>query len=347
MSIKKSTSSSIPPRGSDRAAPPVWQVGDLVADRFRVLDLLGSGGLGQVYAAQDLELNTQVALKTLRSDFIAGAGARSSLQREVQLVGQVRHPNLCQVYGLHWHCWGAARAVPATGSTVGWPVVAMEWLQGETLEQRLERGGALPPARARQVAMDIARALSVLHAAGIVHGDIAASNILLARDEGGAQRAVVMDFGLARAVGRDDDDLANLPPGTVAYMAPERIQGGPSSPASDLYAAGLVIYQALTGVIPFLKVELAATLRARLTEEPLPPRLLCRNLEADFEALLLRCLKRDPSARFASAWGFLGALAGATVGEAAADELRAPEHGSRASEEVRGASLRTRAPWER
>jgi tetratricopeptide (TPR) repeat protein len=268
--------------------------------------------MAQVYEAEDLELGQSVAIKVLRSDIANDVRATSLLKTEVRLARRVTHPNVCRIFDVFHH-----PAQDENGSRATVLVVAMELLHGETLTARLRRG-RLFPAEALPLIRQIADGLAAAHAAGVAHLDLKSGNVVLVPDRDGV-RAVITDFGLAQRM-----DLADRPAagstgfrGTAAYMAPEQVAGREVTAAADLYAFGVVVYEMVTGRLPFRGVTPRATAEKRLTELPTPPSVHAPDLSPAWEQAILQCLARDPARRFGSALEFAARLEGASSEPAA------------------------------
>jgi tetratricopeptide (TPR) repeat protein/tRNA A-37 threonylcarbamoyl transferase component Bud32 len=297
--------------GAATAAPrktgePSFPAGLLVAGRYRVVSFIAQGGMGEVYEVEDLELRDRVALKTVRPEIAEGALAIERFRREIQLSRKVTHPNVCRIFDVaHHHPPGAATP----------PIIflTMELLRGETLAQRLRRGplgGELLP-----IARQIAQGLDAAHQAGIVHRDLKPGNVLLVPRGGAPPRAVVTDFGLARLTAGAQPAGLTLTGGdglvgTPAYLAPEQLEGGEITPAVDIYAFGIVLYEMVSGTVPFLSDSILATAVKRLKEAPASPRVYVPDLDPRWEQAILRCLERDPAARFASCLDAVAVAAG-------------------------------------
>ncbi|MBN2170352.1 MAG: tetratricopeptide repeat protein [Candidatus Krumholzibacteriota bacterium] len=245
--------------------------------RFQILERLGEGGMGVVYRARDTRLGRQVALKFLHAGALADAAVAERFEREARAAAALDHPGICTVHDL----------VEAGGHHF----LVMCLLEGETLEARLARG-PLTADEAAALGRRLARALAAAHAAGVVHRDLKPGNVMLSGGE-----AVVMDFGLARIL--DDAPLTRpgVPAGTAAYMAPEQARGETAAPASDLWALGVILYEALAGRRPFTAPNLPALLRAICEEDPPPLASLRAGLPPALTGLVARCLSRDPDAR--------------------------------------------------
>ena len=285
----------------DRQRLPVFGPGAIVAGRYRIVRFIARGGVGEVYEAEDGELRQHVALKSIRADAADGPHALERFRREIMLARAVTHPNVCRIFDIGHHI------TPGFASTTGEERISfltMELLPGETLTERIRRQGPLTPPEALPVILQMAEALGAAHRAGVVHRDFKGGNVVLCRDDE-ADRAVVTDFGLARGlaagvssgvtVSKEGDIV-----GTPAYMAPEQIQAGAITPATDIYALGIVIFEMLTGQLPFVGDTALSTAVKRLTDPPTPPRVYLPDLDPRWEAAILRCLERDPARRFQS-----------------------------------------------
>jgi TolB-like protein/CheY-like chemotaxis protein/Tfp pilus assembly protein PilF len=291
---------------SDPAAPPVFRLGDVVAYRFRVVRFLAKGGMGELYEAEDLELHERVALKTILSTIGQDERSVNMFKREVHLARQVTHPNVCRIYDVYRH------KPPSPAGTRARPDIvflAMELLHGETLADRLEREGRLSTPDALVLTRQMAAALTAAHRVGVVHRDFKTQNVMLVAPAAGGEevRAVVTDFGLAKRssenqhsnLSLDLDDAGEIS-GTPAYMAPEQVEGGPVTPATDQYALGVVLYEMVTGTRPFVAETALKTAIKRLQGAPASPRTHVADLDPRWEAAILRCLAREPSGRFGS-----------------------------------------------
>jgi tetratricopeptide (TPR) repeat protein len=259
--------------------------------RYRVLELLGEGGMGRVFVAEDEVLRRRVAVKVLKA---WDESARLRFEREARAAARISHPNVCPIFDF--------------GEEGGRPFLATELLSGETLAQRLKRG-PLPTDEALALAKDMLGALGALHQAGIVHRDVKPSNVFLT-----GHGAKLLDFGLARDVPREvvkaltsgrELTRPGLLIGTPGYMAPEQILGHPVDERADLFAAGVVFYEALVGRRPFTGKSAVQVLSAVLHEEP--SSLAGTPFEA-YEASLRRALSKPPEHRFDSARDMLDAL---------------------------------------
>jgi eukaryotic-like serine/threonine-protein kinase len=279
-----------------------FRAGDVICGRFGIVRLIGRGGMGEVYEAHDLQLDDRVALKTIRSDALANVYTRERFRREIQLARKVTHVNVCRIFDFELHRTESGHEIP---------FLSMELLAGETLTDLLLRRDRLSTDEALPMIRQIAAGLSAAHQAGVVHRDFKSSNVLLVPQEGGGVRAVVTDFGLARSTNGTGTAAAHSDvSGTPAYMAPEQAEGKESTIATDVYALGIVIYEMVTGALPFSGGSTPSSVaRTHLTDEPLRPTACAPDLDPTWERVILRCLERDPALRTASALEVSEALA--------------------------------------
>jgi hypothetical protein len=260
---------------------------------YRLVSVLGRGGMGTVYLADDTRLDRQVALKVLRFDRARSAEAVERFRREARAAAGVRHPNLVPVYEV--------------GRVGGTDYLTMPYVTGEPLSARLARDGPLPEAEAVRLAVRVADAMRAVHGAGVVHRDLKPSNILL-DDQG---EPSVADFGLAKQVSGADprvtDSGAIL--GTAAYLPPEQVGCHPDAigPRCDVYSLGVILYEMLTGRVPFDGPPGEVLLRV-LTDEPPPPSKLRPGLDPRLEAVCLKAMAKRPEKRFPSMAEFAAAL---------------------------------------
>jgi Tfp pilus assembly protein PilF len=281
----------------------MFSAGEVVAARFRVIRLLGTGGLGEVYEAEDLVLKGEpVALKTLRARLAADETAVERLTQELLLARRISHPNVCRVYDVYHH-------PIASGAPISF--FTMELIAGETLATRIRRG-RIATTDALPLVRQMAEAIDAAHAANVAHGDLKPGNIMLVPSTRGVDRVVVTDFGLARwvPVGTTllSTTLESRQWGTPVYMAPEQLLGRPLTRASDIYALGVVCYEMVTGEQPFTIVPPLLLAVQKLRRTPRPPRELVPDLDPRWQAAILRCLDVDPERRFQLARDFVDEL---------------------------------------
>ncbi|MBB5117838.1 protein kinase [Streptomyces eurocidicus] len=252
----------------------------LVADRYRLGELLGRGGMGEVWQAQDEVLGRQVAVKLLL-DGDGDESAASRFRLEAQTAARLNHPQVVAVYDF--------------GAWDGRFYLVMELVRGPSLAQELSARGPLDPARAATIAAQTASGLAVAHRQGVVHRDVKPGNLML--DADGTLK--IGDFGIARFVDETSAALTRVGQivGTSTYLAPERALGRPAGPASDVYALGCVLYQLLTGHPPFWADSPTALLYLHVDAEPVPPSAHRADLPPAFEDCLLRMLAKQPEAR--------------------------------------------------
>jgi WD40 repeat protein len=252
---------------------------------FRILKILGHGGMGVVYRAEDVQLRRPVALKAMLPGLGARAKARERFLREARAAASLKHDHIVTIHQV--------------GEERGAPFLAMEFLEGEPLDQRLKRQGKLELAEALRIGRETALGLAAAHARGLIHRDIKPANLWLEAETG---RVKILDFGLARAAG-DDAHLTQTGAivGTPAYMAPEQAQGKPGDGRCDLFSLGCVLYRLSTGHLPFKGTDTISTLMAVASDTPRPPRQLNPEVPAALEGLILKLLAKEPEDRPASA----------------------------------------------
>ncbi len=283
---------------------PAFAPGEMIGGRYRVVRFIARGGMGEVYDVEDLELRERVALKTVRAEVARDEITIERFRREIQLARKVTHPNVCRIFDVAFHD--------------GLIFLTMELLEGETLGQKLRRDGRMPVDKALPIARQIADALHAAHQAGIIHRDLKPGNVVLTEGRGGL-RAVVTDFGLARLeAGETAPHTPDLTVqagvvGTPAYLAPEQVEGKEVTSAVDIYALGVVLYEMVTGVVPFTGETAIAIAIKRLREAPPSPRVHVANLDGRWESAILKCLEKETASRFASAPEAIQALQAAAV----------------------------------
>ena len=270
--------------------------------QYRLRRRLGKGGMGEVWAAYHHGLRREVAVKMLEGAEVDPV-ARERFEREVRATAELQHPHTVRVFD-----YGA--------SDDGVLYYAMELLEGEHLGAVVRRDGGLSPAHAVYLVEQAARALGEAHSKGIVHRDVKAENLFVSDSGGEPDFVKVLDFGIARDVRDSASGLTRTGAiaGTASTVSPEVVAGATATPAADVYGLGAVLYLALTGRYPFESEQRQGTLRAHLTEPVVPPSQRCgRAIPADVEAIVLRCLEKEPELRFADARALAGALASCSV----------------------------------
>ena len=281
-----------------------FQPGTLVGHRYLIRHFIARGGMGEVYEAFDRELQERVALKTVTSTACDNASAVRRLKAEVQLARRVSHPNVCRIYDFGTH------VMPETGAQISF--LTMEFVEGETLGQRVRLSGALPADEARALGRQLLRGLSAAHAAGVLHRDFKSDNVMLRDDASGVCSPLILDFGLARALDEGSRHASSSHPnllGTLGYIAPEQLQGRLHTTASDIYSFGVVWFEMLTGALPFESVSSPVeSALARLRGPAVAPSSKNPLVPADLDAVVLGCLRRSPKDRFRTAGEVLDAL---------------------------------------
>src|SRR6202167_447951 len=248
----------------------------LLASRYRIIALLGKGGMGEVYRADDLTLGQPVALKFLPDEAARDQGLLERFKNEVRIARRVSHPNVCRVYDV--------------GDVEGHTFFTMEYVDGEDLASLLRRIGRLPEDKALDIARQLCAGLAAAHAKGVLHRDLKPANIML----DGRGQVVITDFGLAGLA--DQIHGADIRSGTPAYMAPEQLAGKEVTAQSDLYALGLVLYEVFTGKHALSETS-AENSRARGDRTLSRPSSVVKDLNPVIERVILRCLETEPSAR--------------------------------------------------
>lgn len=282
----------------------------LLAGRYRIIGLVGRGGMGSVYRARDTELDEDVALKVL-SDELAGSPALiERFRREVKLARRVTHENVARMFDIGEH--GGAR------------FLTMEFIEGESLADLLTRTGRLPVAKVLELASAVCAGLAAAHRAGVVHRDLKPDNVMLARDG----RVLITDFGIARdPVASQGGATVGMVVGTPAYMAPEQVEARADIDArADIYALGAMLFELFTGEVPWKGSSAMAIAAARLYAPPPSARAQNPGVPAALSAVVERCMAREPASRYASADEVRDALAGAspTLAEGASPSLPTP-----------------------
>ncbi|MGE0453618.1 MAG: protein kinase [Vicinamibacteria bacterium] len=264
--------------------------GTLIAGRYRILSQLGIGGMGVVYKARDTELDLEVALKVLRPDLGADPEWLERFRRELLLAREVSHKNVVRIHDI--------------GESDGLRFLSMAFVAGRPLCDVLADEGPLPPARAQRILRQLAAALGEAHAAGVVHRDLKPGNILLGPDD----TAFVTDFGVARSLSHAALTATGVVVGTLDYLSPEQAAGEQVDSRSDLYALGIVLFEMLTGELPFRSTSHAEALAQRLGSRPRDVAATGARVPPHLRRVLRRCLERSPLRRYQSAQELLADL---------------------------------------
>jgi serine/threonine-protein kinase len=301
-------------------------VGSIIAERYHVLKKLGEGGMGQVYLAEHVKMGRKSAVKVMNPGMVHDADAISRFNREAANASRINHPNVAGIYDF--------------GETAeGLIYLAMEFIEGESLTSLVEKSGALAPARAADIAKQAADGLQVAHDMGIVHRDLKPDNIMIAKNRDGSDCVKVVDFGIAKAAGAENQKVTKtgLVVGTPEYMSPEQLAGDKLDGRSDVYSLALVAYNMLTGKLPFEGETAQESMIMRLTDDPRPLALtkpdtswpqevqdvMGKALQrkagdryqkaSDFGVALYQAVERMPKQAAAGATQMIGAMDGATA----------------------------------
>jgi serine/threonine-protein kinase len=294
------------PSGERTVKPQPFTPGEVLNGTYRVEAVLGAGGMGVVYAALHLRTGRRYAVKTLLPDALLSPDAIRRFEREATAASALGHPGIVGVHDYNETPGGVHYLV-------------MDLLEGETLEQRLAQAGCLPWPEARRVAVEVGAALTAAHDRGLLHRDLKPANIFLARANAAPERAVLLDFGLAKPLsdaGASRITTSGAAVGTPLYMSPEQARGEPLDVRADVYGLGAVLYEMITGAPPFLDKTLAGVYARLLTESAPAATAAARHpCPPEVDDLLACALAKTPRERFASVRDMVAAIEG--VGRAA------------------------------
>ncbi len=268
----------------------VIEPGTLLKGRYRVGRLLGEGGMAVVFQGRDLERNREVAIKAIRPQFATDALARERFAREARAATALAHPNIIDVFDV--------------GEENGALFLVMELVNGTSLKSIIASEAPFHPDDVAELLVQIGAALDYAHHRGYIHRDIKPGNILIDR----VGRAKVVDFGIAKSLADSDLTETGGAYGSIAYIAPEQAQGLMATPASDVYATGVVAFEMLTGRLPFSSDSPVGLAMRHVSEPAPPPSGLKPGVPASVDAIVLRALQKDPTKRWASAGAFASAL---------------------------------------
>lgn len=282
---------------------PMLEAGEVLGGRYEILQLLGEGGMGSVYKAQDRELDRPVALKLIRPELASNPSILARFKQELLLSRQVTHKNVIRIFDL--------------GDADGVKFITMEFVEGRDLRALIQEKKKFSPEESVEIMHQVCQALEAAHAVGVIHRDLKPQNIM--REESG--RVLVMDFGLARTVEGDGMTQVGALVGTMEYMSPEQALATPLDHRSDIFTAGLILYELLTGKMPFRADSALASLIKRTQERALPISAHDSTLPVTLTTVVNKCLERDPALRYQTATEMLrdldawqGNRAGATLG---------------------------------
>jgi serine/threonine protein kinase len=306
VQLEKSLSSgmvitSASPAGVSQMPTTFMNVAAALEARFQVLKELGRGGMGIVFQAHDKELKEQVAIKILSPILSTNADALARLKREVSSARRVTHPNVIRIHDL--------------SEMNGLHFVTMEYFHGQNLKEYIKVNGALSNMKAWQIAEQICDGLDAAHRGGIVHRDLKSQNIIINT----AGQIKIIDFGLAHTTQMEGLTATGLIMGTPEYMAPEQVSGKRVDERADIYSFGIILYELFTGKVPFSGDSAIAVGFMQMKDPPQPPHEINPQIPPEIETVILKCLEKEPNARFASIVQVKTALQNAIHAPAAQD----------------------------
>ena len=278
------------PRGG--GSTPQLEPGQLLANRYEIKRVLGAGGMGMVYKATDMELGETVAIKTLRPEMMdMDPAALDRFRSEIRLARKISHRNVVRTHDI--------------GESGGLYFITMEYVEGSTLKDLIIARGRLPAPAVIAIGKQLCRALEVAHEAGVIHRDIKPQNMVVEAD--GVLK--VMDFGIARLQSRSEGHTqAGMVVGTPEYMSPEQLRGDELDARADLYSAGVVLYESLTGKLPHIADTPGALIGKVLSESPAPPRASVAEVSPALSAVIMQTLSKNREERPRTALDFLALL---------------------------------------
>ena len=258
-------------------------IGKTIANRYEIISQTGVGGMATVYTARDNVLNRKVAIKVLKDEFTTDEEFVKRFNSEAQAAASLSHPNIVSIYDV--------------GNEDGIYYIVMELVRGKTLKQIITEEGALPWKWSVNIAMQIASALDTAHKNNIVHRDIKPHNIIITEDG----VAKVTDFGIAKAVSNSTITAFGTTIGSVHYFSPEQAKGGYTDAKSDIYSLGVVMYEMLTGRVPFDSDTSVSVALKHMQEPPVPPMEINDNIPQAVNDIILKAMEKEPMARYQTA----------------------------------------------
>ncbi len=270
------------PAGVSQMPTTFMNVASALEGRYQVLQELGRGGMGIVFQAHDKQLNDQVAIKILSPLLSNDADALDRLKREVSAARRITHPNVIRIHDI--------------AESKGLHYVSMEYFHGTSLKEHIKRSGSLSLMQTYNIASQVCDGLEEAHKQGVIHRDLKSQNIII----NPSGHLKIIDFGLAHTTHLQGMTATGLIMGTPEYMAPEQVAGKRVDERADIYSLGIILYELFTGKVPFSADSAIAVGFMQMKDPPQPPHEINSQLPAEMEAIILKCLQKEPSARFAS-----------------------------------------------
>jgi len=280
----------VPPAATETIQIPINELipGSIFAERYQIIEELGKGGMGRVYKVLDKEIGEKVALKLLNPEIAAESKTIERFRNELKTARQISHKNVCRMYHL--------------SKEEGAPYIIMEYVRGEDLKSMIRMMGRLSPGQAIVMARQVCEGLVEAHKLGVVHRDLKPQNIMIDRDG----NVKIMDFGIARSLKAKGITGAGMMIGTPEYMSPEQVEGKETDERSDIYALGIILFEMMTGGVPFEgETPLSVALKQK-TEIPQDPKKINPQIPEDLNRLILRCLEKEKGKRYQGAQELLG-----------------------------------------